>query len=108
MKYDHGDPHRRRAADRDGERAATDGRRAGRGRPAAASSLQEARGVTDSCGCYDRAGQRRLATVAPHLYHRDHADDLGSGTDTEVAAQLERLEPDQVMDDCETAFGWLG
>ncbi|MBC3194326.1 dienelactone hydrolase family protein [Pseudonocardia sp. C8] len=70
--------------------------------------LQEARGVTDSVRLLvtGLASDGWLA-VAPHLYHRDHADDLGSGTDTEVAAQLERLEPDQVMDDCETAFGWL-
>lgn len=70
--------------------------------------LQEARGVTDSVRLLvtGLANDGWLA-VAPHLYHRDGADDLGSGTDTEVAEQLGRLEPEQVMDDCDTAFGWL-
>jgi carboxymethylenebutenolidase len=70
--------------------------------------LQEARGVTDSVRLLvtGLAGDGWLA-VAPHLYHRDDADDLGAGTDSEVAEQLDRLEPQQVMDDCETAFGWL-
>ncbi|ALE71956.1 Carboxymethylenebutenolidase [Pseudonocardia sp. Ae168_Ps1] len=70
--------------------------------------LQEARGVTDSVRLLvtGLAGDGWLA-VAPHLYHRDDADDLGAGSDTEVAEQLGRLEPQQVMDDCETAFGWL-
>jgi carboxymethylenebutenolidase len=70
--------------------------------------LQEARGVTDSVRLLvtGLAGDGWLA-VAPHLYHRDDADDLGAGSDSEVAEQLGRLEPQQVMDDCETAFGWL-
>ena len=70
--------------------------------------LQEARGVTDSVRLLATglANEGWLA-VAPHLYHRDHADDLGAGSESEVAEQLDRLEPGQVMDDCETAFGWL-
>ncbi|SFO24567.1 carboxymethylenebutenolidase [Pseudonocardia ammonioxydans] len=70
--------------------------------------LQEARGVTDSVRLLvtGLANDGWLA-VAPHLYHRDGADDLGAGSDSEVAAQLGRLEPGQIMDDCDTAFGWL-
>lgn len=70
--------------------------------------LQEARGVTDSVRLLvtGLASDGWLA-VAPHLYHRDHADDLGDGTDAEVADQVGRLESAQVMDDCDTAFGWL-
>lgn len=70
--------------------------------------LHEARGVTDSVRLLvtGLANDGWLA-VAPHLYHRDGADDLGSGTDSEVAEQLDRLEPQQVMDDCDSAFEWL-
>ena len=70
--------------------------------------LQEARGVTDSVRLLvtGLADDGWLA-VAPHLYHRDGADDLGAGSDSEVAEQLGRLEPEQIMDDCDTAFGWL-
>lgn len=70
--------------------------------------LQEARGVTDSVRLLvtGLANDGWLA-VAPHLYHRDGADDLGAGSDSEVAEQLGRLEPGQIMDDCDTAFGWL-
>lgn len=70
--------------------------------------LQEARGVTDSVRLLvtGLANDGWLA-VAPHLYHRDAADDLGAGSDSEVAEQLGRLEPGQIMDDCDTAFGWL-
>lgn len=70
--------------------------------------LQEARGVTDSVRLLvsGLASDGWLA-VAPHLYHRDGADDLGNGTDAEVADQVGRLDSTQVMDDCDTAFGWL-
>ncbi|MFP5068879.1 dienelactone hydrolase family protein [Pseudonocardia nantongensis] len=70
--------------------------------------LQEARGVTDSVRLLvtGLASDGWLA-VAPHLYHRDGADDLGNGTDAEVADQVGRLDSQQVMDDCDTAFGWL-
>ncbi|ANY06575.1 dienelactone hydrolase family protein [Pseudonocardia sp. HH130630-07] len=70
--------------------------------------LQEARGVTDSVRLLVTGlAAEGLLAVAPHLYHRDDADDLGSGTETQVAEQLGRLDADQVMDDCDTAFGWL-
>lgn len=70
--------------------------------------LQEARGVTDSVRLLvtGLAADGWLA-VAPHLYHRDGADDLGNGTDAEVADQVGRLDSEEVMDDCDTAFGWL-
>jgi carboxymethylenebutenolidase len=51
------------------------------------------------------AGDGWLA-VAPHLYHRDGADEL-DGDEQTVQEQVDRLEPEQVMADTDTAFGWL-
>ena len=46
-------------------------------------------------------------TVAPHLYHRDDADELGEDDGDRVDAQVGRLESGAVMADTDTAFGWL-
>lgn len=69
--------------------------------------LHEARGVTAAVRGLVRglAGDGWLA-VAPHLYHRDGADEL-DGDDGQVQQQVERLSGDQVMADTDTAFGWL-
>ncbi|MHA6629133.1 dienelactone hydrolase family protein [Pseudonocardia sichuanensis] len=69
--------------------------------------LHEARGVTDAVRnlVQGLAGDGWLA-VAPHLYHRDGADEL-DGADEEVQQQVDRLEGEQVMADTDTAFGWL-
>ena len=69
--------------------------------------LHEARGVTDAVRglVHGLAGDGWLA-VAPHLYHRDGADEL-DGADEEVQQQVDRLEGEQVMADTDTAFGWL-
>jgi carboxymethylenebutenolidase len=71
--------------------------------------LHEARGVTDAVRglVSGLAGEGWLA-VAPHLYHRDGADELNDqSTDDEVADQVGRLTSEQIMNDCDTAFGWL-
>src|SRR5919112_585140 len=55
--------------------------------------LHEARGVTDSVrGIVHGLAADGWPAVAPHLYHRDGADEL---------------EGEQVMADTDTAFGWL-
>jgi carboxymethylenebutenolidase len=70
--------------------------------------LHEARGVTDAVRglVHGLAGEGWLA-VAPHLYHRDGADEL-DGDDGQVQEQVERLDGEQVMADTDTAFDWLG
>ena len=70
--------------------------------------LHEARGVTESVRqlVSGLAGEGWLA-VAPHLYHRDGADELSEHGDDEVADQVGRLDSEQIMSDCDTAFGWL-
>lgn len=70
--------------------------------------LHEARGVTDAVRglVHGLAGDGWL-TVAPHLYHRDGADEL-DGDDDSVREHVERLDSGQVLDDTDTAFGWLG
>jgi carboxymethylenebutenolidase len=45
--------------------------------------------------------------VAPHLYHRDGADELDGDDDDHVREHVERLDGQQVMSDTDTAFGWL-
>jgi carboxymethylenebutenolidase len=45
--------------------------------------------------------------VAPHLYHRDGADELDGADEADVQEHVDRLGSDQVMADCDTAFGWL-
>ncbi|MEQ3551137.1 dienelactone hydrolase family protein [Pseudonocardia nematodicida] len=69
--------------------------------------LHEARGVTDSVvGLLTGLAADGLLAVAPHLYHRRGTDDP-AGTDAEVAERVGGLRLDEVMDDCDTAFGWL-
>ena len=69
--------------------------------------LHEARGVTDSVrGIVQGLAADGWLAVAPHLYHRDGADEL-DGSDEEVQQQVDRLEGEQVMADTDTAFGWL-
>jgi carboxymethylenebutenolidase len=46
-------------------------------------------------------------TVAPHLYHRDDADEIGEDDGDRVLDQVGRLESGAVMADTDTAFGWL-
>lgn len=69
--------------------------------------LHEARGVTDAVRglVHGLAGDGWL-TVAPHLYHRDGADQV-EGDDGQVQEQVDRLSGDEVMADTDTAFGWL-
>jgi carboxymethylenebutenolidase len=69
--------------------------------------LHEARGVTDAVRglVHGLAGEGWLV-VAPHLYHRDTADEL-EGDDGQVQQQVERLDGEQVMADTDTAFDWL-
>ena len=69
--------------------------------------LHEARGVTDSVrGIVHGLAADGWLAVAPHLYHRDGADEL-DGADEEVQQQVDRLDGEQVMADTDTAFGWL-
>ncbi len=70
--------------------------------------LHEARGVTDAVrGLVHGLSDDGWLAVAPHLYHRDGADEL-DGDDDAVREQVERLDTDQVLGDTDTAFGWLG
>lgn len=74
--------------------------------------LHEARGVTDAVrGLVHGLAEDGWLTVAPHLYHRDGAeeaagDDAGDGARV-VQDKIECLDSDQVMADTDTAFGWL-
>jgi carboxymethylenebutenolidase len=69
--------------------------------------LHEARGVTDAVrGLVQGLAEDGWLAVAPHLYHRDGADEL-DGADEEVQQQVDRLDGEQVMADTDTAFGWL-
>jgi carboxymethylenebutenolidase len=71
--------------------------------------LHEARGVTDAVRnlVHGLAADGWLA-VAPHLYHRDSADEIDESESQErVQAQVDRLDGEQVMADTDTAFGWL-
>jgi carboxymethylenebutenolidase len=69
--------------------------------------LHEARGVTDSVrGLVSGLAGDGWLVVAPHLYHRDGADEV-DGDDGAVQEQVERLSGDSVMADTDTAFGWL-
>jgi len=69
--------------------------------------LHEARGVTDAVrGLVHGLADEGWLTVAPHLYHRDGADEI-AGSDERVQEQVDRLEGEEVMADTDTAFGWL-
>lgn len=67
--------------------------------------LHDARGVTDAMRglVASFAGDGWLA-VAPHLYHRDAADEVD---EEHAQEQVGRLDRDQVVADTDTAFGWL-
>src|SRR6476619_1840421 len=67
--------------------------------------LHDARGITDSVRglVQSFAGDGWLA-VAPHLYHRDGADEVDEEHAQEQGGRLDR---DQVVADTDTAFGWL-
>ena len=70
--------------------------------------LHEARGMTDAVrGMVTGLAAEGWLTVAPHLYHRDDADELGEDDGERVDAQVGRLESGAVMADTDTAFGWL-
>jgi carboxymethylenebutenolidase len=71
--------------------------------------LHESRGVTDGVRWLVHSlALEGWLTVAPHLYHRDGADELAAEeTDEQVRDQVSRLTGDSVMADTDTAFGWL-
>jgi carboxymethylenebutenolidase len=71
--------------------------------------LHESRGITDGVRWLVHSlAVEGFQTVAPHLYHRDGADELGAEeTEQQVRDQVGRLTGDSVMADTDTAFGWL-
>ncbi|GAA5145078.1 dienelactone hydrolase family protein [Pseudonocardia eucalypti] len=71
--------------------------------------LHESRGVTDGVRWLVHSlAQEGYQVVAPHLYHRDGADELDAGhSEEQVRDQVSRLTGDSVMADTDTAFGWL-
>ena len=70
--------------------------------------LHEARGMTDAVrDMVTGLASEGWLTVAPHLYHRDGADEIGEDDGDRVHAQVGRLESGAVMADTDTAFGWL-
>jgi carboxymethylenebutenolidase len=71
--------------------------------------LHESRGMTDGVRWLVHSlAVEGFLTVAPHLYHRDGADELGADeTDQQVRDQVSRLTGEFVMADTDTAFGWL-
>ncbi len=67
--------------------------------------LHEARGVTDSVrDLVSSLAAEGWLVVAPHLYHRDGADEVNRD---QVADQLNRLTPASVLADSDAAIGWL-
>ena len=70
--------------------------------------LHEARGMTDAVrGMVEGLAAEGWLTVAPHLYHRDDADEIGEDDGDRVRDQVGRLESGAVLADTDTAFGWL-
>jgi carboxymethylenebutenolidase len=71
--------------------------------------LHESRGVTDGVRWLVHSlAMEGFQTVAPHLYHRDGADELDpADTEEQVRDQVSRLTGATVMADTDTAFGWL-
>ncbi|HEY0636212.1 MAG TPA: dienelactone hydrolase family protein [Pseudonocardiaceae bacterium] len=64
--------------------------------------LHEARGVTDSVrDLVSSLAAEGWLVVAPHLYHRDGADEVAG---EHVADQVNRLTPDSVLADFDAAF----
>ena len=67
--------------------------------------LHEARGMTDAVrGMVTGLAAEGWLTVAPHLYHRDTADEVSAD---QAEEQVGRLDRDQIVADTDTAFGWL-
>ena len=67
--------------------------------------LHESRGVTDSVRhLVSSLASEGWLVVAPHLYHRDGADEVSGD---EVADQVNRLTPASVLADSDAALGWL-
>jgi carboxymethylenebutenolidase len=67
--------------------------------------LHDARGITDAVrGLVQGFAGDGWIAVAPHLYHRDSADEVEADHAQE---QVDRLDRDQVIADTDTAFGWL-
>lgn len=68
--------------------------------------LHEARGVTDSVRyLVSSLAAEGWLVVAPHLYHRDGADEVDG---ERVADQVSRLTPASVIADTDAALRWLG
>lgn len=67
--------------------------------------LHEARGVTDAVrGLVSSLAAEGWLVVAPHLYHREGADEVASA---DVADQVNRLTPASILDDCDASFAFL-
>jgi carboxymethylenebutenolidase len=67
--------------------------------------LHGARGITDSVrGLVQGFAGDGWLVVAPHLYHRDDADEV---SEDRAQEQVGRLDRDQIVADTDTAFGWL-
>ncbi len=70
--------------------------------------LHEARGVTDAVrGLVSGLAGDGWLVVAPHLYHRDGADELDGADEAHVQEHVDRLDGEEVLADTDTAFGWL-
>jgi carboxymethylenebutenolidase len=71
--------------------------------------LHEARGVTDLVrALVSTLAQEGWLTVAPHLYHRDGADEFDEADGDLVRDQVSRLSGESVLADTDAAFVWLG
>ena len=70
--------------------------------------LHEARGMTAAVrDMVEGLAAEGWLTVAPHLYHRDDADEIGEDDSDRVRDQVDRLDSGEVLADTDTAFGWL-
>lgn len=70
--------------------------------------LHEARGMTDAVRhLVGSLAAEGWLTVAPHLYHRDGADELDEGDGEGVEELVSRLSGDSVLADTDAAFSWL-
>jgi carboxymethylenebutenolidase len=67
--------------------------------------LHDSRGLTDGVrGLVQSFATDGWLAVAPHLYHRDTADEVSAD---QAEEQVGRLDRDQIVADTDTAFGWL-
>ncbi|HEY8371162.1 MAG TPA: dienelactone hydrolase family protein [Pseudonocardiaceae bacterium] len=70
--------------------------------------LHEARGVTSAVrDLVGTLAQEGWLTVAPHLYHRNGADELDPADGDQVRDQVSRLSGESVLADTDAAFVWL-